>query len=74
MPDLEVAAVGRVVAQQHQVVRPAGRLVVAYGGGDLAGDVGRAEPARVGLDVDGRGAADGERRRAAARRPPLRRG
>ena len=42
-------------------MRPSGRLVVAHDRGDLAGHVGRAEAARVGLDVDGGGAADGER-------------
>ncbi len=53
--DLEVAAVGGVVAEQHQVV-------IGRDHGDLARHVRRAEGLRVGHDVHGRGAADGQRR------------
>ena len=49
------------MAEQDQVVGPSGRLVVADDGGDLAGDVGRAELLAVGHDVGGRGAPDRER-------------
>ena len=48
---LEVAGVGGVVAEQHQVVRarrrPSAAVTTAR---DLGGDVGRAERDRVGLD------------------------
>ncbi len=55
-PDLEVAGVGGVVAEQHEVVRAPLRLVVADHGRDLGGHVARSVAGRVGDDV-GRGRA-----------------
>ena len=58
---LEVAAVGGVVAEEHQVVRRAGGLVLGDDVGDLPGDVGRPDGRGVGLDEHRGVATEGER-------------
>ena len=72
--DLEVAAVGGVVAEQHQVVGGARGLVAPDHRGDLAGDVGRAERRRLGLDQRRRGGSRPPGPSAAARPRRRRRG
>ena len=66
--DLEVAGVGGVVAEQHQVVAASLVGVRLDDGRDLPGHVGRPEGDAVRLDVDRRAAPERQRRAQLLRR------